>query len=310
MAMRHTLVLAAAALAGAACSPQRFFLKTAWVDGVNYVASPDVTGHDFTQVGDGVYAFHSGFYSNIVIKTGEGLVVTDPMGVENAKLLRSELDRAFPGWPVHTMIYSHYHLDHVTGGAALGAKNILAHPSCAKRWQDIGAKDIAMPTRYLPDGDQTLVIGGVEIQLLLFEHAHSEALYAFYLPQQKVLHSVDMGFVRMIPPLGIPESYMPSVLAALDRMAGLDFDVWVPSHYVKGNKADLIEYIGMTRDLRKLVSDALTKHHGVPTDKGQMGEMFAEVYDPFEAKYGKWHGFDQQALIAMYAESFRQVLGY
>src|SRR5580658_8431737 len=146
MAMRHTLVLAAAALAGAACSPQRFFLKTAWVDGVNYVASPDVTGHDFTQVGDGVYAFHSGFYSNIVIKTGEGLVVTDPMGVENAKLLRSELDRAFPGWPVHTMIYSHYHLDHVTGGAALGAKNILAHPSCAKRWQDIGAKDIAMPT--------------------------------------------------------------------------------------------------------------------------------------------------------------------
>lgn len=309
MAKRH-LLAALVALAGVACSPQRFFLKTAWLGGVDYVAPPEAAGAELTKVTDGVYAYRDGFYRNLVLVTDEGLVVTDPMGVEIAQRLKAELDRTFPGKPVHTMIYSHYHLDHVSGGAVLGAKNILAHASAPKRWEELGAKDVARPTRLLPDGDQKLVIGGTEIQLVFLPHAHSEALYAFYLPRQKILHSVDMGFVKAIPPLGIPDSYMPGIIAALDRLAALDFDVWLPSHARAGHKADLLDYIQMHRDLRKLVADAMAKYHGIPNDKERSAEMFADVYDPFQAKYGKWHGFDQQSLVAMFREAFGQLLGY
>src|SRR5262245_53929980 len=237
-----------------ACSPQRYFLKSAWLGGVDYLTPPEATGAELTKISDRVYSYRDDFYQNLVITSDEGLIVTDPMGVENAQRLKAELDKTFPGQPVHTMIYSHYHLDHVSGGAVLGAKNILAHASCPKHWAELGAKDVATPTQLLASGDQHLSIGGVELELIYFEPAHADALYAYYLPKQKILHSVDMGFVQMIPPFGIPDSYMPGVLSALDRVAELDFDVWIPSHYKSGHKADLVEYIEMTRGLRKLVS--------------------------------------------------------
>ena len=124
--------LSLASLAGcnginAALSASPLVLRTVVGTVDPYFHGTDIDGARFDKVGKRVYSYQWNWYRNLVIVTGDGLVVIDPMNARMAAGLRQELDRAFPGMPVHTLIYSHYHLDHTRGGAALAPRHVLAH---------------------------------------------------------------------------------------------------------------------------------------------------------------------------------------
>ncbi|HRI69541.1 MAG TPA: hypothetical protein PK156_35160, partial [Polyangium sp.] len=167
---------------------------------------------------------------------------------------------------------------------------------------------ILQPTK-LVRGDQTLQIGGVEIQMLDLGRAHSDTLYALYIPKEKVLQTADVGLIRTLYPIGGPDMYMPGMIRAMERLAKLDFDVWLPTHFEYGKKGDFLEALEFATTTRKLALEAYAKY-GVPGDEATFLTAFHAIYDPLKTKYGHYRGFNEQGLFVVSRAFSGAALGY
>lgn len=306
---RLLLAVSAAAVIAvtAGCTP--LVLRTVMGTVDPYFHGPGIDGTQFEKVGRRVYTFRWNWYRNLVVDTDEGLVVIDPMNAEMASALKRELDRQLPGKAVHTLVYSHYHLDHASGGAALAPKHVIAHERCPAYWKVVDHPDLLEPTRYVA-GDTSLRIGGVEIRALDLGLSHTDTLFAFHIPSERLLFTADLGLVRTVAPDGVPDRYAPGYLAALDRLIGLDFDVFVPSHFGYGTKQDLVDWRDMMEEGRRLARQALRESGSLGTRASQMGRYFDAVYHPMKAKYGHWHGFDEMFVLNLVRDLEGEALGH
>lgn len=309
---KKVLALAMAAVIGisvAGCSPKPFVLKTVMGTVDPYFHGTGIDGTQFDKVGKNVYSFHWNWYRNLVIDTDAGLVVIDPMNQEMSAALKKELNQRFPNKKVHTLIYSHYHLDHTRGGAELAPENVIAHEKSPKYWNEFNHDSVLTPTRYI-SGDTVLNIGGVEIRALYLGMSHTDTLYAFHIPSERMVFTADLGLVKTMAPDGVPDRYAPGYLAAMDRLIGIDFDTFVPSHFGYGVKQDLIDWRNMMEDGRRLAREAI-KNTGTPGVRDdQMGRYFDAVYYPMREKYGEWHGFNEMFVLNIVRDILGESLGY
>jgi glyoxylase-like metal-dependent hydrolase (beta-lactamase superfamily II) len=249
----------------------------------------------FEKITDRVYAFRYGFNRALILDTDAGIAVVDSYNAKLSEALKKELDLHFPETPVQWLFYSHYHLDHVRGGRMLSPIEVVAHQKCLSYWEDLNSPDVLMPTQTI-HGDRILQLGQLELQLLDLGLSHSDTLYAFYLPQQRVLFSPDVGFVKALPPFGLPDFYHYGYIRALNRLIELDFDEFIPSHLDRGSKADLIEFRDFMVEVRERVDMALAKQgYNMATSGKAIKEIFDEVYPALWERYGHWHGFNSMA---------------
>lgn len=302
------LVLAAAVLLSAT-GCRGLVLETVMKTVEPYFHGPGIDGTQFEKLTDKVYTYRWNWYRNLIIVTDAGLVVIDPMNAEMAAALKKELDQKFPGRQVHTLIYSHYHLDHTRGGAALAPTEVIAHQKSPAYWQPYDHHDVLAPTRLI-SGDTTLTIGGVEIRALYLGLSHTDTLYAFHLPSERLVFTADLGLVKSVAPVGVPDRYAPGYLAALNRLAALDFDTFVPSHFGYGVKQDLIDWRDMMEDSRRLAQEALQKTGSLGTRDHQMAQYFNTVYYPMREKYGSWHGFNEMFILNLVRDIEGEMLGH
>jgi len=308
--MKKKFVLAMAVLAIAATTGCRgLVLKTVMGTVDPYFHGPGIDGTAFEKVTDKVYTFRWNWYRNVIIVTSAGLVVIDPMNPEMAAALKQEIDQRFPGQRVRTLIYSHYHLDHTRGGALLDPVEVIAHDKCPPYWNAIAHDDLLAPTRYL-SGDTVLAIGGVEIRALYLGLSHTDTLYAFHIPSERLVFTADLGLVKTVPPVGVPDRYAPGYLAALNRVIAIDFDTFVPSHFGIGEKQDLIEWRDMLEEGRRLARNALQESGTPGVRVDQMGKYFDAVYYPMREKYGDWHGFNAMFVLNLVRDIEGEALGH
>jgi len=266
-------------------------------------------GDLFEQVGNRVYAFRHGIDRTLIIDSGDGLAVIDPFSTEFATALRGELAKRFPGARVRWVVYSHNHLDHIRGGGVLQPEEVIAH---AKVWSyvvDWPHDDVLKPTRTL-EGDQELRFGPVVVRALYLGHSHTDTLYAFFIPSERLVFAPDTAFVHAFPPFGLPDWYYPGYMRALDRIAELDFDSCVPSHFDRGTKQDFLAYRQMMRDYRSVAAAAVAKRGGVPASGAMVRDVFDEAYPALKAKYGDWLGFDSMFVPHFIGSVGGNYLGY
>lgn len=295
------------ALATGGCS-EHFLLRTGVKVADPYVEGPSAEGERFERVSAHVYTAKHNWYRTVVVDTPDGLVVFDPMGPKMVSVLQRGIAKELGGKKVHTLVYSHYHLDHVAGGAPLAPAEVIGHEKCTAYWKELGANDVLPITRPIT-GDEKIVVGGVAIDALYLGHSHSDTLYAFSIPSERVLFTADLGLVKTVPPAGIPDTYWPGYRAALGRVAALDFDVFVPSHFDAGKKQDLLDYIALLDDGRALAKQSLARRGGI-ADSAKFEDYFDDVYPPMQAKYGAWHGFGAMFISNMVRDVTGEVLGY
>lgn len=296
-------------LAGCSLSSSPFVLKTVMGTVDPYFHGSGIDGTQFEKVTEKVYTFRWNWYRNLVVVTDAGLVVIDPMNAEMAAALRKELDQAFPGKKVHTLVYSHYHLDHTRGGAALAPVNVVAHEKCRTYWNAVEHEGVLEPTRYI-SGDTTLDIGGMEIHALYMGLSHTDTLYAFYIPSERLVFTADLGLVKTMAPDGVPDRYAPGYLSALNRIIAIDFDVFVPSHFGYGTRQDLIDWRDMMEEGRRLAREAIRTAGSMGVRTDQMGRYFDAVYYPMREKYGHWHGFNEMFVLNIVRDVVGEGLGY
>lgn len=298
-------MLAMVSLAGC----ESFVLKTVMGTVDPYFHGPGIDGTKFEKVTDKVYTFRWNWYRNVVIVTDAGLVVIDPMNPEMATALKKEIDQHFPGQRVHALIYSHYHLDHTGGGAVLGPTEVIAHEKSPIYWKQVEHDDLLEPTRYI-SGDTVLHIGGVEIRALYLGLSHTDTLYAFHIPSERLVFTADLGLVKTVPPVGVPDRYAPGYLAAMNRIIDVDFDTFVPSHFGYGTKQDLIDWRDMLEEGRQLARKAIQESGTPGVRSNQMGEYFDAVYYRMREKYGEWHGFGDMFVLNLVRDVVGESLGY
>ncbi len=233
------------------------------------------------------------------------------MNPKMSAALKQELEHRFPHKKVHTLIYSHYHLDHSSGGALLSPKNVIAHQKSQRYWNDIPHPDVLPPTRTI-SGDTTFNIGGVEIRALYLGLSHTDTLYAFHIPSKRLVFTADLGFVKTVQPVGVPDKYAPGYLKAMNRIINIDFYTFIPSHFGYGTKQDLIDWRDMLEEGRRLAKQAIREigTPGAGASKHQMGQYFDAVYYPMRNKYGKWHGFNEMFVMNFVRDIVGESLGY
>ena len=306
------LILALTMLTMVGCNIQEIVVKTFFTRLVDYFEAQSPR-EQLQHIKGPLYSFYQSFDRNLIVEGKNSLLVIDPFNKNFVRSLKVRLKKKL-NKPVDTLIYSHYHLDHVKGGAALGAKRILAHRKVNQYWLQLAElgedqrAEIAPPTRLI-EGDQTLNFSGVEIRLIHLGNGHSDTLYAFYFPQYKVLFAPDMGFVRTIPPGGLPHMYYPGYAAAMKKLASINFEIFVPSHFQTGNKQDFLEYRGFLKDLRAAVV-AQVKDRGRPHNHDEAEALYSALYPQLKKKYGHWHGFDAMILPNLIRQFTGVYLGY
>lgn len=304
------VVVALSGLLLLSCNPKRAVMRVAVGDLENYFGPKEYDGSELVKLSDRVYTYRYTWYRSIVIDTDEGLVLVDPFNEEAATALKGHLADAGIDKPVHTLFYSHYHLDHVEGGSVLKPQRVLAHKKCPIYWADLDASSVLKPTELI-EGDKTLRVGGVEIQLIDLGLTHTDTLYAVYLPSEKLLWTADFLLVRTILPVGGPDYYFPGAYRAMDQLAALDFETFVPSHFGYGTKRDFIDYIEFLRFTDDVGQRSVAKFgKDVPRDKETLQGAFDFYYDELEGRYGDWHGFDQNVMFLIVRMSTGIRLGY
>ena len=104
--------------------------------------------------------FRYGYVRNIFLVTDDGVIATDPISPEAAKVYRAEIAKV-TDQPVKFVVYSHEHWDHVPGGQIFKDEGatFISHENCAAHFEDLPNPDIVMPDITF-SGNYTIELGG------------------------------------------------------------------------------------------------------------------------------------------------------
>ena len=189
------------------------------------------------------------------------------------------------------------------------------HRKCPDYWKDFepgSTADVLAPTDLI-EGDTSLTIGGVGIELLDVGLSHTDTLFVIHIPSEGILYAPDTVGIGVFLPTGGIALYTPGYFRALQRMAQLDFDTFVGSHFGWGTKAQFLQAVEHQHDIREWVRLALARHNGpIPPfqDKRRLLAIYDDVHGKIKAKYGTLHGYDTQALYAIVTTVTAEYVGY
>jgi alkyl sulfatase BDS1-like metallo-beta-lactamase superfamily hydrolase len=214
-----------------------------------------------TTVTENIIAVHTTYFCGCVtvIRTSAGLIFIDTAKPDTAAKTLAAV-RRWDDSPVHTVIYTHGHIDHTSGITLIDAEadarglsrpHVIAHRNVLRRLSRyevthgfnsiVQGQQFDYPDYVYPIGQRrpdeiyddtlSLAIGGERIELFHGRGETDDATFV-WLPEQRVLASGDF-VIWVFPNAGNPrkvQRYAPDWAAALRRMQGLRPDVLIPGH--------------------------------------------------------------------------------
>jgi len=122
--------------------------------------------------------------------------------------------------------------------------------------------------------------------VLYLGRSHTDTLHAFHVTSQGVVFAPDLVFIHMIPPGGLPQTYAPGHIEALDRVASLDPEFVVPSHgWDIGTPEELAEFREMLAFTRKICAEQIAIGGLFPDSKARADMLFTTL-DAMEQRSG------------------------
>jgi len=227
---------------------------------------PVRVNQELSEIADGVVVVES-FSNAIALTTEAGLLVSDTSGARTG----GEVVQCLRGWsqdPVHTILYTHGHVDHVGGATAfvanaeeLGhrAPRFVGHENLPPRFdryqftagynsiinarQFVEAKNMSVggSQRFLPAGTPVpeltfrdrlgLTVGDLRVDLRHAKGETDDHVWA-WLPERRMILTGDL-FMWSFPNAGNPQKvqrYPREWAAALREMSGMGAELLVPAH--------------------------------------------------------------------------------
>jgi len=226
----------------------------------------------------------------VLFETDAGLVLVDagmaPAGPAIKSLIKSVSDK-----PLHTIIYTHGHVDHAYGTWALtdDQPQIIAHDKLPQRFdrylrlRGSLAKFMSQPKASLPKTGNDLVyptrtfakklsidIGGERFELVHHRGETDDQLYV-WLPGRKMLASADyyQGFLPNAGNGKRQQRYIEEWAQAIHEMAALGAEVLLPAHgKAITNKQTINENLTVLGDALQYIVDHVVRELNLGTRKG------------------------------------------
>jgi alkyl sulfatase BDS1-like metallo-beta-lactamase superfamily hydrolase len=220
-----------------------------------------VAGGAIDEVSEDVIVVSTGYlFGNVTaVRTDAGLVLVDTGSRESAKDSLGAI-RRWNDSPIHTVIYTHGHIDHTWGARVLDQEadvrglarpRIIAHRNVLERFQRYDASqklnslimgrqfnksDYVFPGEHrrpdeIYDNELSLTVGGQQLDLTHGRGETDDATYA-WLPQKRILISGDF-VLWAFPNAGNPrkvQRFAPEWASVLRRMHSLGPVALVPGH--------------------------------------------------------------------------------
>ncbi len=201
------------------------------------------TIRELNQVVGNVWRFQSNFHHALVVDTSDGVVVVDPINADAAGWLEAEIASRFDK-PVTHLIYSHSHGDHASGGAVFAdTAKVIAQENAPDRIDGV-APDIRFSERL------NFRSGGHRFELTYLGPGHGTDLIAMVVRPENVAFIVDAVSPGRLPYRDFPGADIAGLIAQIEAIEALEFEVLAPGHSRLGEKADATagrEYIEWLR---------------------------------------------------------------
>lgn len=153
-------------------------LCASWLPGCNAPDTSTGTGpvYAIEVLGDGLHVFRLGRRQSIFLVGNDGVIATDPLNTEAAKIYREAI-AAVTDQPVKFVVYSNSFFDHVAGGQEISDPDteFVAHENCAANLRATPRADIVPPTRTYADRHE-VSIGDVGLTLYYFGPSYGTCL--------------------------------------------------------------------------------------------------------------------------------------
>lgn len=180
-----------------------------------------------------VWTITDGIFRSVVIEGDEGLIAFDTFWSPGSALsYKQTIDRLFPRKRVHTVIYTHDHLDHTGYGAYFvpDEATIIAHELtdeviCARHSEG------QLPATETWSGERRMMsIDGAEFELIYPGPTHGTGNTAVHFGNERLLFMVDTVIVGAHYNV-VTDFHWTSWIPNCRRLLGLDWDVYVPGHF-------------------------------------------------------------------------------
>src|SRR5438093_10476142 len=108
--------------------------------------------YETRKVTDTTYIFRYGGSQAMFVVTPDGVIATDPISPQASKIYLQEI-RKITQAPVRYVIYSHHHLDHISGGAPFKAAGatFVAHRQAKAALVRLKEPNVVIPDLVLDD---------------------------------------------------------------------------------------------------------------------------------------------------------------
>ena len=226
-------------------------------------------GHEVTEIAPGYFTFRFKGTRNIFLITKRGVIVTDPIEPEAARLLRAEI-RARTDQPVRFVVYSHQHWDHVRGGQIFkdeGAR-FISQANCPGYFKDMPNADIVMPDITFKGASYNLKLGERTLQLRYLGTNHGNCLIVMTPDHVDIPFIVDLATAGGMPLAFIPDYSLHNWVRSLRELEGWSFQQYIGGHGValapKSRITERREYVEALMAETKREMDAGTDIERIP----------------------------------------------
>lgn len=186
----------------------------------------------YQPVRDNIWTVSEGIYRTIFLEGKKGCIAFDTFTTPGtARAYATAVGRVFPKKPIHTIVYSHEHLDHCGYAADLApTADIIAH-DYANRVIVARESDGQTPANEVWDGERkSYLIDDCYFELIYPGPTHGDGNAAAYFPQSKVLFMVDtvaagVGYFYLM------DYHLSVYVDVMRRFLSLDWDIFVPGHF-------------------------------------------------------------------------------
>jgi glyoxylase-like metal-dependent hydrolase (beta-lactamase superfamily II) len=204
-----------------------------------------------TRLTGDLYRVQNDDHYTVFLVTPAGIVLADPINVDAAAWLKTQLASRFPNTPVRYVLYSHHHQDHASGAAAfndtaelVGHQNFNAALKASAGQNEAAAKRYAavLPPESTYSDRRTITLGGKSVQMIHpGRTAHAPDLTVLYFPAERVVFGVDFMAAKMVPGSNTLANgaSVAEYVNAVKAVEALDFTIAAPGHGPTGTRADI-----------------------------------------------------------------------
>ena len=184
-----------------------------------------------TKIAEDVYRLQNNFHYSLVVTTGEGAVVIDPINADAAAWIKTEVAK-LTDKPVTHLIYSHSHGDHASGGETLAENaTVIAQVNAPPAIDGVKITKKFAQDYEFSAGDKTF-------ELTWLGPGHGEDLIAVVVRPANVAFITDAASPKRLPWRTMGGANIDDWINQVRKIESLDFDIFAPAHGNVGVKSD------------------------------------------------------------------------